>query len=125
VNLASSAGAESSTAAALAAASGDVSEAVARAQSAASTSEQQQLTAVAAAAGTCSPVGPLLLLLHELVLEGPCTTGSIPRALQSSPQLSVLEVNFAVGILAGQLATAAHAVATMETLEEVTLTQGE
>jgi hypothetical protein len=118
-----SADAESTVAAALTAASCEVCGPITRGRAAAASSKQQQSTAIAAAAGTYSPVGPLPLRI--LVLEGPFSSGSIVRAVQRSPQLSVLGVEFAVGIPARQLAIAARAVATMEALEEITIKQGE
>ena len=124
MKFAGSADAEFCLAAQLAAASGEVSGPVTRSHAAAtSAAAPRRLDAIAAAAGTYSAVGPLPL--RELVLEGPCFTGSIPRALQSSPQLSVLDVEFAVDISARQLAIAAQAVATMKSLEEITIIQGE
>lgn len=116
--------AESVIAAALAAASGAAPAHVVRSQSAAAAAAQEPpwVSRIAAAAGKYSPVGPLPLRILEL--GGFCTTGSILRALQGSPQLSVLNVEFSVGIPERQLAIAARAVATLGALQEITITQG-
>lgn len=117
-------GAQSTIAAALAAGSGKTSGPITRARAAAVSLEQQQSNAIAAAAGSYSPVRPLPLRMLALGDPRGSSSGSILHALQGSPQLAVLQVEFAVGIPARQLTIAAHAVATWEALEDIVIKQG-
>jgi hypothetical protein len=116
--------AESAIAAALAAGSGKTSGPITRARAAAVSLKQQQSNTIAAAAGTYSPVRPLPLRMLALGDPRASSSGSILHALHDSPQLAVLQVDFAVGIPARQLAIAARAVATWEALEDIVIKQG-
>lgn len=111
----SSSDAEHSIAAALAAASGTVPPGHTLAETAAEAH-------IAASARIYSAVGPLPL--QKLVIHGTCCSSSIFHAVQHSPLLSWLEVKFAAEVPAQQLEAAASAVARMQALQALIITQG-